>query len=336
MWVADMDFRTSPAIIEALRKRVDHGIFGYEHVSDGYYDALINWFDRRHGWRMRREWIIYTTGVVPAVSAVIKAMTSPGDKVLVQTPVYNCFFSSIRNNGCVMEDNKLVYHDGTYTVDFDDFERKASDPAVKVFLLCNPHNPAGRAWTPDELKRMGDICVKHGVFVLSDEIHCDIVMPGYKYTPFASLSDEFLQHSATCTAPTKTFNIAGLQIANITVADKDARQRVDRAININEVCDVGPMGVTALQAAYNHGEEWLEELLEYLHANYECLKEFFYENMPQLTVTKLEATYLVWVDCSVLGKPSTTIVEELKEQKNYGLTTGKCTERRNTRLSVST
>ena len=292
MWVADMDFRTSPAIIEALRKRVDHGIFGYEHVSDGYYDALINWFDRRHGWRMRREWIIYTTGVVPAVSAVIKAMTSPGDKVLVQTPVYNCFFSSIRNNGCVMEDNKLVYHDGTYTVDFDDLERKASDPAVKV------------------------------LFVLSDEIHCDIVMPGYKYTPFASLSDEFLQHSATCTAPTKTFNIAGLQIANITVADKDARQRVDRAININEVCDVGPMGVTALQAAYNHGEEWLEELLEYLHGNYECLKEFFSENMPQLTVTKLEATYLVWVDCSVLGKPSTTIVEELKEQKKLWLNDG--------------
>lgn len=322
MWVADMDFRTSPAIIEALRKRVDHGIFGYEHVSDGYYDALINWFDRRHGWRMRREWIIYTTGVVPAVSAVIKAMTSPGDKVLVQAPVYNCFFSSIRNNGCVMEDNKLVYHDGTYTVDFDDFERKASDPAVKVFLLCNPHNPAGLAWTPDELKRMGDICMKHGVFVLSDEIHCDIVMPGYKYTPFASLSDEFLQHSATCTAPTKTFNIAGLQIANITVADKDARQRVDRAININEVCDVGPMGVTALQAAYNHGEEWLEELLEYLHGNYECLKEFFSENMPQLTVTKLEATYLVWVDCSVLGKPSTTIVEELKEQKKLWLNDG--------------
>ena len=322
MWVADMDFRTSPAIIEALRKRVDHGIFGYEHVSDAYYDALINWFDRRHGWRMRREWVIYTTGVVPAVSAVIKAMTAPGDKVLVQTPVYNCFFSSIRNNGCVMAENKLVYRDGTYTIDFDDFGRKAADPSVKVFLLCNPHNPAGRVWTKEELTRMGDICMKHGVFVLSDEIHCDIVMPGYRYTPFASLSDEFLMHSATCTSPTKAFNIAGLQIANITVADEETRRRVDKAVNINEICDVGPMGVTALRAAYNHGEEWLSELIDYLHGNYKCLKEYFAENMPQLPVTKLEATYLVWVDCSAVGKQSKTIVSELIEQEKLWLNDG--------------
>ena len=311
MWVADMDFRTAPCVTEALRKRVDHGVFGYEHVPDSYYEAVINWFGRRHGWRMRREWMIYTSGVVPAVSAVIKAMTSPGDKVLVQTPVYNCFFSSIRNNGCVMEDNKLVYADGTYTIDFEDFERRAADPQVKVFLLCNPHNPAGRAWTPAELGRMGDICTRHGVFVLSDEIHCDIVMPGYRYTPFASLSEEFLMHSATCTAPTKTFNIAGTQIANITAADEDVRSRIDRAININEVCDVNPFGVTALQAAYNHGEEWLEQLLAYLHGNYEYLKRYFEENIPQIPVTKLEATYLVWLDCSAIGKPSKVITDEL-------------------------
>lgn len=322
MWVADMDFRTAPCIIEALRRRVDHGVFGYEHVPDSYYEAVINWFDRRHGWRMRREWIIYTTGVVPAVSAVIKAMTVPGDKVLVQTPVYNCFFSSIRNNGCVMEDNKLVYADSTYTIDFDDFERRAADPKVKLFLLCNPHNPAGRAWTAGELRRMGDICMKHGVFVLSDEIHCDIVMPGYKYTPFASLSDDFLTHSATCTAPTKTFNIAGTQIANITAADDDVRRRIDKAININEVCDVSPFGVTALQAAYNGGEEWLEELLAYLHGNYECLKEYFAKNIPQIPVTKLEATYLVWLDCSALGKPSTVIVDELLNEKKLWLNDG--------------
>ena len=311
MWVADMDFRTAPCVTEALRKRVDHGVFGYEHVPDSYYGAVINWFGRRHGWRMRREWMIYTSGVVPAVSAVIKAMTSPGDKVLVQTPVYNCFFSSIRNNGCVMEDNKLVYADGAYTIDFEDFERRAADPQVKVFLLCNPHNPAGRAWTQAELGRMGDICMRHGVFVLSDEIHCDIVMPGYRYTPFASLSEEFLMHSATCTAPTKTFNIAGTQIANITAADEDVRSRIDRAININEVCDVNPFGVTALQAAYNHGEEWLEQLLAYLHGNCECLKRYFEENIPQIPVTKLEATYLVWLDCSAIGKPSKVITDEL-------------------------
>ena len=322
MWVADMDFRTAPCVIEALRRRVDHGVFGYEHVPDSYYEAVINWFGRRHGWWTRREWIIYTSGVVPAVSAVIKAMTSPGDKVLVQTPVYNCFFSSIRNNGCVTEASKLVYAGGTYTVDFDDFERRAADPQVKVFLLCNPHNPAGRVWTEPELRRMGDICMRHGVFVIADEIHCDIVMPGYKYTPFASLSDEFLAHSATCTAPTKTFNIAGTQIANIVAADGDVRRRIDRAVNINEVCDVNPFGVAALQAAYDEGGEWLGALLGYLYGNYECLRAFFADRLPQIPVTKLEGTYLVWLDCAALGKPAETIVDELLRCKGLWLNGG--------------
>ena len=322
MWVADMDFRTAPCVIDALRKRVEHGVFGYEHVPETYYDAVINWFRRRHGWTMRREWLIYTTGVVPAVSAIIKAVTQPGDKVLVQSPVYNCFFSSIRNNGCVMEDNHLVYADGSYTIDFDDFERRASDPKVKAFLLCNPHNPAGRVWSEAELRRMGDICIRHGVFVIADEIHCDIVMPGYRYTPFASLSDDFLRHSATCTAPTKTFNIAGTQIANITAADDDVLRRIDKAININEVCDVSPFGVTALQAAYNEGEAWVDALIKYLHANYEYLKTYFAEHLPQIPVTRLEGTYLVWLDCAALGKPSPVIVDELKRQEKLWLNDG--------------
>ena len=322
MWVADTDFRTAPCVIDALRKRVEHGVFGYEHVPETYYDAVINWFRRRHGWTMRREWLIYTTGVVPAVSAIIKAVTQPGDKVLVQSPVYNCFFSSIRNNGCVMEDNHLVYADGSYTIDFDDFERRASDPKVKAFLLCNPHNPAGHVWSEAELRRMGDICIRHGVFVIADEIHCDIVMPGYKYTPFASLSDDFLRHSATCTAPTKTFNIAGTQIANITAADDDVRRRIDKAININEVCDVSPFGVTALQAAYNEGEAWVDALIKYLHANYEYLKTYFAEHLPQIPVTRLEGTYLVWLDCAALGKPSPVIVDELKRQEKLWLNDG--------------
>ena len=319
MWVADMDFRTAPCVIEALRSRVGHGVFGYEHVPDSYYDALVGWFSRRHGWLMKREWVIYTSGVVPAVSAIIKAMTSPGDKVLVQTPVYNCFFSSIRNNGCLLEDNRLVYADGTYTIDFEDFERKAADPSVKVFLLCNPHNPAGRVWTSDELRRMGDICLKHNVFVISDEIHCDLVMPGYKYTPFASLSEEFLMNSATCTAPTKTFNIAGLQIANITAADDSVRRRIDKAININEVCDVGVFGVTALTAAYTGGEEWLDQLICYIKGNYDSLRDFLASNIPQIQAVRLEGTYLVWLDCSVLGKSSETITGELLSQKKLWL-----------------
>lgn len=323
MWVADMDFRTAPVVREAVERRARHGIFGYVHVPDSYYDAVIRWFGRRHGWRMERDWIIYTSGVVPAISAVIKAVTTPGDKVLVQTPVYNCFFSSIRNNGCVMAENRLIYADDTYTIDFDDFERKAADPAVKAFLLCNPHNPAGRVWTAGELRRMGEICLRHGVFVIADEIHCELVMPGYRYTPFASLSDDFLKHSATCTSPSKAFNIAGLQIANITVADPGMRQRVDRAININEVCDVNPFGVEALIAAYSdEGEAWLKELITYLHANYIYLKDFFKANMPQLNVVKLEGTYLVWVDCSALGKTSEEITAALLEKQKLWLNGG--------------
>lgn len=323
MWVADMDFRTAPVVREAVERRARHGIFGYVHVPDSYYDAVIRWFGRRHGWRMERDWIIYTSGVVPAISAVIKAVTTPGDKVLVQTPVYNCFFSSIRNNGCVMAENRLIYADDTYTIDFDDFERKAADPAVKAFLLCNPHNPAGRVWTAGELRRMGDICLRHGVFVIADEIHCELVMPGYRYTPFASLSDDFLKHSATCTSPSKAFNIAGLQIANITVADPGMRQRVDRAININEVCDVNPFGVEALIAAYSdEGEAWLKELITYLYANYIYLKDFFKANMPQLNVVKLEGTYLVWVDCSALGKTSEEITAVLLEKQKLWLNGG--------------
>lgn len=319
MWVADMDFRTAQPIINALKARAEHGVFGYEHVPESYYQAVINWFARRHGWTMQREWIIYTSGVVPAVSAIIKAIAEPGDRVLVQTPVYNCFFSSIRNNGCVAEECPLVYEDNTYRIDFDDFERRIAQPDVTVFLLCNPHNPAGRVWTKAELQRMGDICLRHGVFVIADEIHCDITMPGHDYTPFASISADFLAHSATCTAPTKTFNIAGLQIANITAADSSVRRRIDRAININEVCDVGVFGPAALEAAYNESEAWLDDLLVYIKGNYDHLVAFFAERMPQLPVVRLEGTYLVWVDCLALGKPSSVIVEELKSQQHLWL-----------------
>lgn len=261
MWVADMDFRTAPAIIDALQKRVAHGIFGYTRVPDAYYGAVTSWFSRRHGWDIDREWIIYTSGVVPAVSAVIKALTVPGDKVIVQTPVYNCFFSSIRNNGCEIVSNPLRRTADTYKMDFDALERCAADPRTKVMLLCNPHNPAGRVWTPDELTRLGNICLRNGVTVVADEIHCELVYQGFKYTPFASLSDAFLHRSVTCVSPSKAFNIAGLQIANIVAFDNDLRSRIDKAININEVCDVNPFGVAATIAAYNEGEEWLNSWL---------------------------------------------------------------------------
>lgn len=322
LWVADMDFRTAPAIIQALTKRVEHGIFGYVRVPDEYYQATIDWFRRRHGFTMQRQWIIYTSGVVPAISAIIKAMTQSGDAVLVQCPVYNCFFSSIRNNGCRMVTSNLVYEQNTYHIDFSDLEAKASRPDVKVMLLCNPHNPAGRVWTRQELTRIGEICLRHGVFVISDEIHCELVYKPHHYTPFASISHDFLMNSATCTSPSKAFNIAGLQIANITAADDDIRARIDKAININEVCDVNPFGVEALMAAYNHGEQWLRELLKYIHGNYTLAADFFARELPQFPVTRLEGTYLMWIDCSCLALTSEQIVEYLKSHHKVWLNEG--------------
>ena len=208
LWVADMDFETAPSVQQALLKRMQHGCFGYTLVPESYYNATIQWFQHRHGWSIERPSFIYTSGVVPAISAIIKAVTSPGDKVLVQTPVYNCFFSSIRNNGCTLAENPLKMEGNRYEVDWQDFEAKCADPSVKVFLLCNPHNPAGRVWTCKELVQMGNICLKHGVFVISDEIHCEFVMPGHTYTPFASISEDFAMNCAVCLSPSKAFNIA--------------------------------------------------------------------------------------------------------------------------------
>lgn len=322
MWVADMDFRTAPPVVEALRKRVEHGIFGYTKVPSAYYEAVINWFARRHGWKIEKDWMIYTSGVVPALSAVIKALTVPGDRVLVQTPVYNCFFSSIRNNGCDVVASPLVYADGTYRIDFENLEERISDPKVKLMLLCNPHNPAGRVWTRQELTRIGEVCFRHDVRVVADEIHCELVFPGHTYTPFASISKDFLMNSITCISPSKAFNLAGLQIANIVSADENIRVKIDKAININEVCDVNPFGVEALIAAYNEGEEWLEELNHYLLANYNYLRAYFMEYLPQFPVVMLEGTYLVWVDCKVLGKSSKEIVTALLEKEKIWVNEG--------------
>ena len=322
LWVADMDFRTAPAITEALARRVAHGIFGYTRVPEAYYNAVTGWFARRHGWHFKKEWMIYTSGVVPAISAIIKALARPGDKVLVQTPVYNCFFSSIRNNGCEAACSPLLRTGDTYRMDFDDLERKATDPAVKLMLLCNPHNPAGRVWTREELTRLGEICLRHDVTVVADEIHCELVFPEYTYTPFASISEEFQRRSVACVSPSKAFNIAGLQIANIVAADDGMRERIDRAININEVCDVNPFGVEATIAAYNEGEEWLTQLIGYLKGNYEFMKDYCAKHLPDFPTAKLEGTYLVWMDCSVLHIPSKELERQLVEQARLWLNAG--------------
>jgi len=322
MWVADMDFHTAPAIIDALHRRVEHGIFGYTKVPGYYYQATIDWFSRRHNFTIDKEWILFTSGVVPALSAVIKALTAPGDKVLVQTPVYNCFFSSIRNDECEMVANELVYENGTYSIDFDDLEKKTADPQVKLMLLCSPHNPAGRVWKREELERIGEICLRNHVVVVSDEIHCDLVYEGYTHIPFASLSEEFIQNSVTCIAPTKTFNLAGIQVANIIAADEEISRKIDKALNVNEVCEINCFAVEALTAAYNEGEHWLEELKAYLYSNYEYLKDFFSKNLPHLPVTKLEATYLVWIDCRSLKQTSKEIAEMLLEKEKLWVNEG--------------
>ena len=314
LWVADMDFKTAPCIIDALRRRVDHGIFGYTHVGEDYYDALNHWFSTRHGLRIKREDVIYTSGVVPAISAIIKALTAPGDHVIVQTPVYNCFFSSIRNNKCLQIDNPLIYSNKTYHIDFDDFERKAADPKAKVFLLCNPHNPAGRVWKREELTRLGEICHRHNVVVVADEIHCELVYSPYRYTPFASINEEFRNRSITCLSPSKAFNTAGLQIANIVVPDEKMRRLVDRAINDNEVCDVNPFGPVGLIAAYNEGLPWLETLIAYLYDNYLALCSFIEKELPSIDVVTLEGTYLAWLDCRRLGMTSEEIERRALEK----------------------
>ena len=298
MWVADMDFKTAPCIIDALKRRVEHGIFGYTFVPDSYYDAIINWFKRRHQWHIEREDILYTSGVVPAIACTLKATTMPGEKVLVQTPVYNCFFSAIKNSGCEVSENPLRREGDSYVIDFDDFERRCSDEKTTVFLLCNPHNPAGRVWRKDELRRMNDICLKHHVKVIADEIHCELVMTGHTFQPFAAVDEACRDNCVVLNSPSKAFNIAGLQIANIVCHDAEWRRRINRAININEVCDVNPFGVIALQAAYNDGGEWLDALNQYIHENYLALKDFFRERLPRLEVCRLEGTYLAWINLS--------------------------------------
>ena len=322
LWVADMDFAVAPPIKEALLKRVEHGVFGYVRVPDEYYDAVTRWFRLYHGWEIDRRTIIYTSGVVPAISAIIKALTEPGDKVIVQTPVYNCFFSSIRNNGCMALENPLVYTGESYEMDFDDLARKAADPKAKIMLLCNPANPAGRAWTRDELLRVAEICRENGVTVVSDEIHCELVYKPYKYTPFLSLPEEYSAHAVACISPSKAFNIAGLQIANIVAPDDSMRRRIDKAININEVCDVNPFGVAATIAAYNQSREWLNALVGYLYNNYKYMEEFCAWRLPRFPICRLEATYLVWMDCRALGMKADELEEALVKDAKLWLNAG--------------
>lgn len=321
MWVADMDFKAAPAILEAIRKRAEHGVFGYALVEDDYYDAIISWFQRRHQWTIRREEILYTTGVIPAMSCAIKALTMPGEKVLILSPDYNCFFSSIHNNGCEVLESVLRFSrniPNRFEVDWEDFEYKCADEKTTAFLLCNPHNPTGRVWSKEELQQMADICHRHQVHIISDEIHCELIMPDHQFCPMATVDDEAI----ILNSPTKSFNIAGLQVANIICRNAEWRRRINRAININEVCDLNPFGPVALKAAYNESEAWIDELNQYLWDNYQALSNFVAQNIPQWKVMPLEGTYLVWVDVSLCCDNVTAYTDKLMQEAKVWLNPG--------------
>ncbi len=322
LWVADMDFEVAPAIKRALAQRVEHGIFGYTQVDEDYYRAVISWFERRHHWRIEREEMMYTSGVVPAISCSIKALTLPGEKVLVLTPVYNCFFSCIQNQGCQVAESRLVRVGNKYQIDWDDFEAQCSDAKTTVFLLCNPHNPGGRVWSREELRRMGEVCARHGVRVISDEIHCELVMPGYTFTPFAAVNAVNKSICVALNSPSKSFNTAGLQIANIICADADLRRRIDRVVIFFEVCAVNPFGPVALKAAYNESEAWLDELCQYIAGNFLALKQHFADHLPEARVMELEGTYLAWVDIAATGLGSDDATERLLSEGKVFVSSG--------------
>ena len=319
MWVADMDFAVAPAIQEAIRRRAEHPVFAYTLVGDEYYEAIISWFQRRHNWTVAREHIIYTTGVIPAMSCAIKALTMPGEKVVILSPDYNCFFSSIRNNGCEVSESVLQFNSEThrFEVDWEDFEARCADEKTTVFLLCNPHNPTGRVWKREELQRMSDICHKHHVRIVSDEIHCELIMPGHTFCPMGTVdTDAIVLNSSS-----KSFNAAGLQIANIICSDRETRRRIDRAININEVCDVNPFAPLALMAAYNESEQWLDELNEYIWGNYTTLCDYVAEHIPTWKVMPMEGTYLAWVKIEGCDSVA-TYCEQLTEKAKVWLNPG--------------
>ena len=300
MWVADMDFQTAPEIREAIMKRAEHGIFGYSVIPDAWYEAYIQWWKMRHGYTMERDWLIFCTGVVPAISSIVRKLTTPAEKVLIQTPVYNIFFNSILNNGRQVLESPLRYDGKEYRIDFADLEEKLSDPQTALMILCNPHNPTGKIWDRQTLEKIGALCSRHHVTVVSDEIHCDLTDPGESYVPFASVSETCRQISITCMAPTKAFNLAGLQTAAVSVPDEVLRHKVWRALNTDEAAEPNAFAVEAAVAAFTRGADWLDALRDYLYENKKLAEAYIEKEIPDVRAVASQATYLLWLDCSGL------------------------------------
>lgn len=308
MWVADMDFQTAPAVIDALKARVEHGVFGYTLITDEWYEAYQGWWKKRHSFELEKDWLIFCTGVVPAISSIVRKVTTVAENVLVMTPVYNIFFNSIYNNGRNILESRLKLENGEYLIDFADLEEKLALAQTTLLILCNPHNPVGKIWDKETLVRIGELCEKHHVIVLSDEIHCDLTKPGKDYVPFASASETCRSISITCVAPTKAFNIAGLQTAAVIVPNPVLRHKVNRGLNTDEVAEPNVFAAIAPVAAFNNGGEWLDELKAYLWENRLYAEAYIRENIPLLRVIEGEATYLLWID----GRQAAKQLDELK------------------------
>jgi len=329
MWVADMDFPAARPIVEALKKRAEHPFYGYTHAGPGVTEAVTDRLRRKFGWKVEPEWVVFSPGVIPALSAAVKALTHPGDEIILQEPVYFPFFSVVKENGCQVATNQLKLNNGNYEMDFEELEGKFEKRGgmefggsrIKAVILCNPHNPIGRLWGREDLTQLGEIMLKHEIPVISDEIHCELLYKGYKHTPFATLSREFEQNSIVCMAPSKTFNLPGLHASSIIIPDKKLREKFNEA-RAGAGSGLNIFGLTALEAAYRYGDEWLEQLLDYLQKNMEFTLDYFKQKIPRISVIKPQATYLLWLDCRALGLDDKALSGFMKEKAKVGMNDG--------------
>lgn len=323
MWVADMDFETVPEVIEALKKRVEHGIFGYSIMPDAWSQSYVNWWDKRHHITLDPDKLIFTTGVVPAISSAVRKLTTPAENVLVQTPTYNIFFNSIRNNGRNIVENQLLYDGREYHIDWDALERQLADPQTTLMILCNPHNPIGKIWDKETLARIGALCAENDVTVFSDEIHCDITALGKEYVTFASVNEQCRQISVTAIAPTKTFNLAGIQSAAVYAENKALHHKMWRRLNTDEVAEPNAFAMSATIAAFTYGADWLDELRVYIEENKKYVTGFIAKEIPQMKVVPSEATYLMWLDCQAYTKDSDKLYAFIRKESGLYLASGR-------------
>ena len=321
MWVADMDFLTAPCVMEALKDRLEQGIFGYTTRPSSYNESIVNWLDNRFSWKINQEWLMFSPAVITSISLLIQNLTQKNDKIMIQEPVYSPFHSIVESNERNLVISPLVkLDDGSYVMDYEDIEAKIKD--VKVFILCNPHNPVGRVWTREELTRLGEICLKHNVLVISDEIHSDIILKNHKHTPFASISKEFRENTITCMAPTKTFNLAGLQSSFLVISNPYYYEVMDKAFSILDIKRNNAFSLVATEAAYNYGEDWLYELIKYIEDNVDFAIDYIKNHIPQLKVKKPEGTYLLWVDFSNLNVDKEDLKNALINKGRIALSDG--------------